>query len=79
MTLNVHHNFERFFYLSMNALIILKTFFYILKSYFIKKVLTLNARHKFRLTSENGLSFIFRKYYRKSILRAAYSKYFRNI
>ena len=53
MTLNVSHNFERFFYLLITALIILKTFFYILKSYFIKKVLTLNARHKFRLTSEN--------------------------
>ena len=45
MTLNVRHNFESFFYLLMNALIISKTFFYILKSYFIKKVLILNARH----------------------------------
>ena len=45
MTLNVRHNFERFFYLLMNAIIVLKTFFYILKSYFIKKVLALNARH----------------------------------
>ena len=45
MKLNVRHNFEMFFYLLTNALIILKTAFYILKEYFIKKVLALNACH----------------------------------
>ena len=34
MTLNVRHNFERFFYLLMNALIILKTFFLFNKKLF---------------------------------------------
>ena len=45
MTINVSHNFERFFNSLMNALIILKTFFYVLKNYLIKNVLALNARH----------------------------------